>query len=1031
MNISEPFIRRPVATTLMTIALAISGVVSYRFLPVAPLPQVDYPTVSVNAELPGASPETMSSSVATPLERMFGRIAGVTEMTSYSALGQINVTLQFELDRDIDAAARDVQAAINAARGQLPTNLPSNPTYRKVNPADAPIMLLALTSDLYDRARMYDVASSILQQKLSQIAGVGLVTIDGGALPAVRVTVNPGRLNALGLSLEDLRKMLASANTNRPKGEISGADHTWTLYSTDQLFRAQEYRRLIVAFRNGAAVRLGDVAQVTDSLEDNRLEGQANGVPAIVMIVYRQPGANIIETVDRIRTILPRLAAQIPQGLDFYEVGDRTMTIRASVHDVEMTLILSVFLVVLVVFVFLRNLRATLIPSVAVPLSLVGTFGVMYVAGYSLDNLSLMALTIATGFVVDDAIVVIENVTRHLQAGATPLEAALVGASEIGFTVISMSLSLVAVFIPILLMGGIMGRLFREFAVVLSAAIGVSMVISLTTTPMMCAMLLEPHAVTRKRAGWFHRAGEWVLDGVLWLYEITLRCALRHQFLVFILTLATAAYTMYLFLKVDKGFFPQQDTGRLAGMILADQDTSAQAMRQILSKFVAVVAGDEDISDVVAFSAAYGGRMFCGLKPLGQRKSSADEVVARLRTKSAQVPGAILYLQVTQDLRIGAIKSSAQYQYTLQGDDLQTLSDWAPRVVRRLESIEGLDDVDSGQQDRGLQATLTIDRMTASRLGLSPKLIDDTLYDAFGQRQVSTMYNQLNQYHVVMEVKPQFNENPEGLRYVYLTGSGGKQIPLSTVARYSPTAGPLSVNHKGFFPSVTISFNLVHGFALSSAVERIEKATIEMGLPGSIQGTFSGTLQAFLESLSTEPYLILAAILAVYIVLGMLYESTIHPITILSTIPSAGVGALLALRFCDTELSVIALIGIILLIGIVKKNAILMIDFALNAERREGKPPEEAIFEACLLRFRPIIMTTMAALLGGLPLALGTGTGSELRRPLGIAIVGGLMLSQLLTLYTTPVVYLYLGRLQRWGNGLYRLAIGQPYRDGA
>jgi multidrug efflux pump len=1023
VNISAPFIHRPVATTLLTVALALSGGLAYFFLPVASLPQVDIPTIAVNASLPGASAETMASSVATPLERQFGRIAAITEMTSTSSLGATNITIQFDLNRDANAAARDVQAAINAARGQLPANLPNNPTYRKVNPADAPIMIIAVQSDIYDRGRMYDAASSILAQKLSQIDGVGQVSVGGGALPAVRVNVNPPLLNNIGLSLEDVRATLASANANRPKGSISGPLRTTSLFTTDQLSSAKEYRPLLLGFRNGAAVRLKDVARVSDSVEDTRTAGMADGRPAILLIVNRQPGANIIETVDRVHELLPQLQASVPPGMRLVVVLDRTMTIRASVRDVQETLFLSMILVILVVFFFLRNVRATLIPSVAVPVSLVGTFGVMYLCNYSLDNLSLMALTIATGFVVDDAIVVIENIARHLEAGMDPMEASLKGASEIGFTVVSISVSLVAVFIPILLMGGIVGRLFREFAVTLSVAIAVSMLVSLTTTPMMCARLLRqvhPH-----EHGRLYRWTEALLDGVVKIYEVTLRWVMRNQPLMLLVTIATVAFTVYLYTVIPKGFFPQQDTGRLAGQILADQHTSSQSLRRLLTKFALAVGEDPAVGSVMAFSGGGGnatnvGRMFTALKPLEVRRkspdgiSSVDEIIGRIRGRLSNIPGATLYLQATQDLRVGGFVTGAQYQFTLQDDDLKELMEWAPRVLAVLRKVPGLVDVNSDQQNHGLQAKLKIDRATASRLGITPKAIDDTLYDAFGQRQVSTMYSQLNQYHVVMEAESQFGQTPDGLRYIYVRSNTGKLIPLSAITHYAPATGSLTITHKGFFPSITISFNLAPGFALGSAVAAIEQATLQMGLPGSIIRTFTGTAQAFQDSLRNEPYLILAAFVTVYIVLGVLYESYIHPITILSTLPSAGVGALLALLYTGTELSVIALIGIILLIGIVKKNAIMMIDFALEAEREHGKTPEEAIFEACLLRFRPITMTTMAALLGGLPLALGTGTGSELRRPLGIAIVGGLIFSQMVTLYTTPVIYLYLDRLRLW-----------------
>ncbi len=1018
MSISAPFIHRPVATTLLVVGIALAGGIGYKFLPVSPLPQVEFPTISVNSGLPGASPDTMASAVATPLERQFGRIAGITEMTSTSGLGSTNITIQFDLNRNIDAAARDVQAAINAARGQLPANLPNNPSYRKVNPADAPIMILSLTSNIIERARMYDIGSSILQQKLAQVEGVGQVFVGGGALPAVRVDVNPTALYNNGLGLEDVRSALSTANANRPKGELANGERTYSLSTTDQLLKAAEYRPLIIHYSNGAAVRLSDIATVTDSVEDIRTGGLSNGKPAVLIIVFRQPGANIIQTVDRVRALLPQLQASIPPTITLAVAIDATRTIRASVRDVQITMGVSISLVILVVFIFLRNVRSTFIPSVAVPVSLIGTFGAMYLLDYSIDNLSLMALTIATGFVVDDAIVVIENITRHLESGMTPLDAALKGAQEIGFTVISISLSLIAVFLPILLMGGIVGRLFREFAVTLSIAIGVSLLISLTATPMMCARLLRPPSKAAR--GRLFQASEKGFGAILHGYERSLGWVLRHQRFTILVTLGTMAATIFLYAKVPKGFFPQQDAGRLTGTIQADQDTSFQAMQKKLAQFVDTVMRDPDIESANGFvggGSANSGRMFISLKSRGNRKdgATADQIIARLRGKLAHVPGATLVLQPVQDVRVGGRPSAAQYQYTLRGDDSNELLAWAPRVLQTLRQLPQLTDVNSDQQNKGLQVSLAIDRATASRLGITPQMVDDTLYDAFGQRQVSTMYTPLNQYHVVMQVESKFWQNPEGLKSIYVRAKSGDLVPLAAFTHYERSTAPLTVNHQGQFPSVTISFNLPAGVALGTAVDAIDRAEAEIRLPGSIRGSFQGTAQAFQASLANEPILIAAALLTVYIVLGVLYESVIHPLTILSTIPSAGVGALLALLLTGNDLSVIALIGIILLIGIVKKNAILMIDFALEAERKEGKKPEEAIFQACLLRFRPITMTTMAAMLGGLPLAIGVGTGAELRRPLGISIVGGLIFSQMLTLYTTPVVYLYLDRFRlRW-----------------
>ena len=1015
MNISAPFINRPVGTSLLTVALALAGCLGFRLLPVSPLPQVDFPTISVNANLPGASPETMASSVATPLERQFGRIAGITQMTSTNSLGSSNVVLQFDLSRDINGAARDVQGAINAARGQLPANLPNNPSYRKVNPSDAPIMLMSLTSDTIEIRDLYDVASTVLQQKVAQVKGVGQVIVGGSSLPSVRVELNPRVVNKYGIGLDQIRAVLGSANANRPKGKLEDSTTSWEIYATDQLLTAAEYRPLIVAYRNGAAVRLSDIADVQDSVEDLRGGGLANGRRAVLMIIFRQPGANIIDTVDRVRELIPQLRASMSPAIDLEVINDRTTTIRASVHDVEISLIISIALVILVVFAFLRSAWATIIPSVAVPLSLIGTFGVMYLLGYSIDNLSLMALTISTGFVVDDAIVVIENITRYLEQGVGPFEAALKGAKQIGFTVLSMSTSLIAVFIPILLMSGIVGRLFREFAVTLSIAIAISLLVSLTTTPMMCARFLKPEA--GRVHGRLYRASERVYNWVYVAYDKSLGWVLRHPALMLGLTAIAICVNVFLYVVVPKGFFPEQDTGRLTGSIQGSQDISFQAMRQKLTQAVNIVMSDPAVDTVGAFTGGGGsttntGRMFISLKPLSERKISAGEVIARLRGKLANEPGAITVLRAIQDINVGGRFGAGSFQYTLQGDNLDDLTEWAPRVLDRMRTMPQLADVNTDQQDRGLQASLTIDRDTAARLGITTQMIDDALYDAFGQRPVSTMYRQTNQYHVVMEVAPQYWQDPDTLKEIYVHSSKGTTVPLSAFTRFERSTTTLAVNHQGQFPAITISFNLAPGVSLGDAVKAIEDATRGMGMPATIQAGFQGTAQAFQASLANEPILILAALLAVYIVLGILYESYVHPLTILSTLPSAGVGALLALLLFRTELTVIALIGIILLIGIVKKNAIMMIDFALEAQRVEGKDAKAAIYEACLLRFRPIMMTTMAALLGGMPLALGAGTGSELRRPLGIAIVGGLVVSQMMTLFTTPVIYMYLDRIR-------------------
>ena len=1015
MNISAPFIRRPVATSLLALGVLIAGILAYTQLPVAPIPQVEYPVISVNAGLPGASPETMASSVATPLERQFGRIAGVNQMTSTSQLGSTSITLQFDLSRNIDAAARDVQAAINAAQGQLPANLPTRPNWRKVNPADAPIMILALTSDIVTKPRMYDVADSILAQKLSQVPGIGQVFVGGGARPAVRAEVNPTLLSKLGIGLEQVRSALGVANANRPKGEVANAINAWQISDNDQIFKADDYKNVIVANKGTAVVRLSDVADVQDSVEDIRNMGVANGKPAVLMIVFRQPGANIIEAVDRVKELLPQLQASIPAAIKLEPVLDRTTTIRASVTDIQITLVISIILVVLVVFVFLRNLRATFIPSVAVPLSLIGTFGIMYLLGYSVDNLSLMALAISTGFVVDDAIVVIEDITRYLEKGMNPVQAAFRGASEIGFTVLSMSTSLVAVFIPILLMQGLVGRLFREFAVTLSTAIGVSLLVSLTVTPMLCAKFLRP--VGEQKHGRLYRISERGFDFIHNIYRGSLGWVLRHQLLTLVVTILTAFLSGILYWYAPKGFFPQQDTGRLGGAVQAAQDISFPALRAKMYQYVEIIMKDPAVDKVVAFAGGNGtsntGRMFITLKPPSQRKATADQLVNRLRGKLSVVPGATLFLTATQDLNIGGRFSNAQFQYTIQSEDLNELNYWSPRLLAKLRTEPELRDVNTDQQDKGLAAQVVVDRDSASRLGISPAQVDAALYMAFGQAQVSTMYMQLNQYHVVMEVDPKFQGGPDALNNIYVKSSSGTEVPLSTFARYEPSNTSLQVNHQGQYPAATISFNLAPGVPLGNAAAVVEGAMRDLGMPASVRGGFQGTAAAFKESLSSEWLLILAAIFCVYIVLGMLYESLIHPITILSTLPSAGVGAILAIMLFHNDLNVIAMIGIVLLIGIVKKNAIMMIDFALQQERTENKSPEDAIYTAAILRFRPIMMTTMAALLGGLPLAVGGGVGSELRRPLGIAIVGGLIVSQALTLYTTPVVYLYLDRL-RW-----------------
>ena len=1078
MNLSAPFIARPVATTLLTIGIALAGVLAFFRLPVSALPQVDFPTISVQAQLPGASPETVASSVASPLERHLGKIANVTEMTSQSGFGQTRIVLQFGLDRDIDGAARDVQGAINAARADLPTSLKTNPTYWKVNPADSPILILALTSKTLTRRQLYDAASNVLQQRLSQMDGIGEVIVGGSALPAVRVELSPVALFKYGIGLEDVRAALASANANSPIGAIEQGGRHYQLYTNDQANHAADYRPLIVAYRNGAAVRLSDVADVQDSVEDLRNEGLANGKPSVLAILYRQPGANIIETVDRVKAELPHLQAAMPTDVDITQAIDRTTTIRASLRDTELTLLLAVGLVTIVVFLFLGDIRSTLIPSVAVPISILGTFGAMHLLHYSLDNFSLMALTISTGFVVDDAIVVLENITRYTEAGLSRTQAALRGAREVGFTVLSISVSLIAVFVPVLLMGGILGRLFREFAITLSLAIVMSLVISLTTTPMMCSLLLRPRPVHRRRH---------LFDPLLAGYERSLTWALQHGALIMLMLFATIGLNVLLFIVIPKGFFPEQDTGRLVGSIQADQSISFQLMRHKLGQLMSIVQNDKAVQSVVGFtgtgsgggqSQTNTGSVYVALKPLAQRSERADQVIARLRRELSQVPGGQLFLRVAQEIWVGGRRSNAQYQYTLQGDATDEVYEWTPKLMEALQHSTVLADLNSDQQQKGLETNIVIDRDTASRLGITTSQIDNTLYDAFGQRQVSTIYSAINQYHVVMEVAPRYWQNPTALRDIYVSTFGGNpsgtattnapagtatatavaaatsltsnattasnvnnsarntainalantgkgsasagaavstslesMIPLATFTHYGSGNAPLAVNHQGLFVASTISFNLQPGTSLSDARAEIRQARDEIHMPASVRGSLQGTARVFEESLANEPTLIMAALAAVYIVLGILYESYIHPITILSTLPSAGIGAVLALLVFKTEFSIIAMIGVILLIGIVKKNAIMMIDFALEVKRSRNASARDAIFQACLLRFRPIMMTTMVAIVGAVPLALSFGDGAEIRRPLGISIVGGLIVSQLLTLYTTPVLYLYLDRL--------------------
>lgn len=1022
MNLSAYFIYRPIATSLLTLAISLAGLIAFFQLPIAPLPQVDFPTISVQASLPGASPEIMSSSVATPLERELGHIAGISEMTSASSMGSTNIMLQFDIDRDIDGAARDVQAAINAANNLLPGNLPNRPSYKKINPADSPIMILALTSETMSRGQLYDAASTILSQKISQVQGTGQVTVGGSALPAIRIQLNPVALAKYGIGFDEVRSTIAASNINRPKGTIENTTQQLPIYANDQAKTASEYLPLIVTYKNGAAIHLSDIGQALDSVEDLRSAGLKDNQPAILLIINKQAGANIIETVDKIKSLFPQLQASIPSACKLSMVLDRSITIRASLHEVERSLLIAIGLVILIVFLFLRDLRSSIIPIITIPVSLLGTFGVMYLCNYSLDNLSLMALIIATGFVVDDAIVVLENTLRHLEHGNSPREAALKGASEVGFTVLTISLSLIAVFIPILLMGGIVGRLFQEFAVVLSTAVLISLVISLTTTPMLCALWLKP--LKTKTPNHLYYFAERYTNHLLTGYERTLRWALRNGLIVMLLLLCTIGLNIYLYTIVPKGFFPIQDTGRLSGTIQADQSISSQAMQKKLADFVSILHQDPEIETVIGFTGGQrstnSGQMFATLKPLEERHLSVDKLMSRLRKKLENEPGAKLILQSPQDLRIGARGSSALFEYSLQADNLEELRIWVPQIVKALSHRHELVDVNTNQQDHGQQISLQIDRDLTSRLGLSQSLINSTLNNAFGQRQISLIYNDLNQYRIIMEVSPEFSQSAETLKNMYINipqtlplNSAG-QIPFSTFVTYTTNNTPLSVNHQSQFPAGTISFNLKPGTSLSTASQALKETMDNLGVPSSIHGSFQGTAKAFEESLKNQPWLILAALVSIYIVLGILYESYIHPLTILSTLPSAGIGAILALLICKTEFSIIATIGVILLIGIVKKNAIMMIDFALNAERTMSMSPKDAIFNACLMRFRPIMMTTFAALLAALPLALGSGYGSELRRPLGIAIVGGLLFSQVLTLYSTPVIYLYLDRFQTW-----------------
>jgi hydrophobe/amphiphile efflux-1 (HAE1) family protein len=1023
VNISEPFIKRPVATSLLMAGVLLVGLLGYYLLPISALPPVDFPTIQVVAQYPGASPDVMASSVTTPLERQFGQISGLAAMTSVSSFANAAITLQFTLDRDIDAASQDVQAAINAARGVLPTGMPNPPTYSKVNPADTPILTLQLTSDTLPLEKVNDLADTVLAQKLSEVSGVGLVTIEGNQKPAVRVRVNPAAIASLGLSLEDVRTALIQSSVNAPKGSFDGARQSYAINANDQIFSAADYRNVIIAYRNGSPVRVADLGDAVDNVENVRMASWVGGKPAVLLDIQRQPGANIIQTADRVKALLPKLRASLPSSVKLSIFGDRTETIRASVSDVQLTLLLTIALVVMVIFVFLRKFWATVIPSIVLPLTLVATFGVMKLAGFSLDNLSLMALTISTGFVVDDAIVMIENIVRFIEAGDSPMEASLKGAKQIGFTIVSLSVSLIAVFIPLLFMTGIVGRLFREFAITLSVAVAVSALVSLTLTPMMCSRLLR--AESEEKHGRFFRATERFFKGMLDAYDRSLQWVLKHQRFTVAVAAATMVATVLLYVFIPKGLLPQQDTGLIIGVTDAAQSISFKAMVERQRDIAEIARRDPDVQSVASFVGAgtvnatiNSGRMYINLKSRGQRSASAGDIIARLRDATAPVQGISLFMQAAQDVQIDSRVSRTQYQYTLQDADRAELAGWATTLLARLRTEPELADVASDQQQNGLQISVNVDREKASRLNVLPQAIDDTLYDAFGQRQVATIFTQLNQYRVILEVDPQFQQSPASLEKIYVKSTTGLMIPLTTFATVQPGTAPLSIVHEGQFPAVTLSFNLAPGKSLGEAVDAINRATKEIGLPDTVATSFSGSAAEFRSSLTSEPFLILAAILVIYIVLGVLYESYIHPLTILSSLPSAGVGALLAMIVCRDNLSMISLIGIILLIGIVKKNAIMMIDFALEAERVEKLTPEKSIYKACLLRFRPIMMTTMAALLGALPLALEQGNGSELRRPLGISIVGGLLLSQFLTLYTTPVIYLYLdrfaARMRKW-----------------